>query len=299
MKEEYAKLEVICPKMGSEEYHKMVYNKDYTAEEMMYVIQGLESENIVVPFACVYNVAILSAKRKREKQFYDNSNEYADVNQYFSLAKQSPKGELEYLRDKRFELVGKLSHIGKLWLRRYELCDYVDDGFVNELTKVYQSLILNKENVMAFFNSLIDFHTECNAIEKLDKKIAELKSSQQKEGKFLYFKTILSDKQLIAIRNVLVDCKGGNYGNDKNYLAPISDDDWLYIFGRKALVNANPPRWLSSNQFLMNVMQFICGEGSVLKPIVKKHFEIENPPKADKRVTPVALQNKLDSIIPQ
>lgn len=299
MRKEYSKKEIVCPNMGCDCYRKILYKEDYTAEDILYVIKGLESKDVVVPFACVYNAAILMSKRKRDKRYYDDTNEYADVNQYLYLAQQAPEGELAYLKAKRFYLIGKLATIGKIWGRSYGFCDVVDHSLVEKLTKVYQTIILDQDSLMNFFYSLIDFHIECNAIQELDKRIAELESCQQKAVKYMYFETTLSDRKLIAIRDVLVDCKGGSYGKDKRYLSPISDDDWLYLFGRKASINVTPPKWLGSDQIIMNVMQLICGTGSILKPIVKKQFQIENPPKADRKSTPTALREKLESIISQ
>lgn len=259
-----------------------------------FVLAQFLGERKTVPFELLYKLAQQMAI-EASGDLIGKKTTFGDPEQYYDNALYAGEGKLQSLQNTLGKLVGELTEIGLIWHRRFKLCQLDDAKFIFILNRdAYQKILPEAKQIREeFFNKLVFFHLQALTINKIREYIWQ---EERQKSKLQFFSTKLSEKKLLAIKKVLVDCKGGQYGDDANYLEPISDDDWLYIFGRRGISNTEYPRWLSSCQNLSSTMQMICGKGKAIRPLIKVYFNLDVP-RADIRVLPAILKGALEAII--
>lgn len=205
------------------------------------------------------------------------------------------------------EVLRDLGDISLDWHTKFNKCNIYDKDFREYLLKCYKretETFRGEDGIryvvedlrMKFQHKFLSFVDDYIRILTYDKWLRKYDCKGTKTPT-RFFETKLSDEKLLAIRDILIDCKGGKFGKDRKYLASTNDNDWLCIFGRRKVEKLICLEWLQEPLYLISTFQKICGIGTTLKPLLKEHFGLSNLPQADISALHTPLKTKLEEII--
>ena len=284
-----------CIMQGDALFDNLLTKQTYSPADINYVI-GHFITGKKPPFILFYAISREFAITELHKRPWTSHSPFADPFKHLAQAEIAPEGKLTYLKSVKFNLFQQAKGLTDYWIRSCKLCSLDDPQFIQFIAQMLYSDALqsDKDGRIEFLEFLSNFHYEAYTLNQILQYIWE-EERQLDSDQFL--STQLSDQKLIKIKQILIDCKGANYNKDKHYLEPTSDENWLYIFGRRFLSKPSPLKWLGSNQELMSTMQLICGKGKTIKPIIRNFFNKTDLPPADNRRLPQPLADKIRQVI--